>query len=175
MQGIPWWSSGQDLALSLPWCGFTPWSGNEDPASCAARPKIFLIKKENNANLNMLNIKSFQQEFNQYILSQIWAFTYLQTSIHYLREVLYTHTHTHTLFSLSLSSSAHSAGFLPSINYIISLIILFDSFHICLPHQIYGGGALSILFAVRSLTHASAHSGHSNVSWMNNAGILMSI
>ena len=87
----------------------------------------------------------------------------------------HTHTHTHTFLSQSLSSLAYSAGFLPSTNYVISLIILFDSFLICLPHQIYGGGALSILFAVRSLIHASAHSGHSNVSWMNNADILVSI
>ena len=36
-QGIPWWSSGQDSELSQP--GFNPWSGNEDPASCAAKKK----------------------------------------------------------------------------------------------------------------------------------------
>ena len=34
--GIPWWSSGEDSMLSLPRVGFSPWLGNEDPASWMA-------------------------------------------------------------------------------------------------------------------------------------------
>ena len=37
--GIPWQSSGQDLALSLPGPGFNPWSENQDPASHVVQPK----------------------------------------------------------------------------------------------------------------------------------------
>ena len=35
--GIPWGSSGQDSAFSLP--GSSPWTGNQDPTSCVAWPK----------------------------------------------------------------------------------------------------------------------------------------
>ena len=38
-KGIPWWSSGQDSALSLLWPGFIPWSGSYNSASCTVRPK----------------------------------------------------------------------------------------------------------------------------------------
>ena len=43
-QGIHWWSSGQDLALSLPQPGFYPQSGNQDLIShlvCTPYPRLF--------------------------------------------------------------------------------------------------------------------------------------
>ena len=36
---IPWWSSGQNLGLSLLGLGFTLWLGTKDPATCTVRQK----------------------------------------------------------------------------------------------------------------------------------------
>ena len=36
---VPWWHSGYDSRLLLPWPKFKPWLGNSDPASRVAWPK----------------------------------------------------------------------------------------------------------------------------------------
>ena len=52
-EGPPWWSSSEDLAVSLLWPGFSPWLGNRDPQSCVAWPK-----KKKNTHTNQRKIIS---------------------------------------------------------------------------------------------------------------------
>ena len=53
-EGPPWWSSNEDLAVSLLWPGFSPWLGNRDPQSCVAWPK----KKNQKTHTNQRKIIS---------------------------------------------------------------------------------------------------------------------
>ena len=45
LMGIPWWSSGEDLSLSLPCSGSIPGQGAEIPATHVEQPKSKQTKK----------------------------------------------------------------------------------------------------------------------------------
>ena len=52
LQGLPWWSGGQDSVLPLKGPGFHPWSGNQIPhvatkRSCVPQLKILCVTKTN--------------------------------------------------------------------------------------------------------------------------------
>ena len=69
--GIPWWPSGQDSWLSLPWPGFSPWSGNWDPASFGVQPKK---KKKTKQNRKKHQPSKFHENF--ILLLQLWTASY---------------------------------------------------------------------------------------------------
>ena len=47
----PWWPSGYESGLSLPWPEFNPWLGNQDLTSYVAQPKE---KKESQHTVPLL-------------------------------------------------------------------------------------------------------------------------
>lgn len=60
--GLSWRCSGEDSALSLPWLGLGPWSGDSNPVSPAVRQKkkkgLFYFE----TNLYILSEKLFPEE-----------------------------------------------------------------------------------------------------------------
>ena len=72
---VPWWSSGEDSAMSLLWPRFNPWSWNRNPTSSGCRPwqKKKKKKKKKKKALYLYNGILFVNKKNQVLIhTTIW-------------------------------------------------------------------------------------------------------